>query len=109
MLSNETRLSPPIAREREGVFIFLRENARQYFSLSLSLSARKVFLPIKLIVRSGQRIILPSRVRFRDNGATPVTAREEMKKGVSGDEVRLHGRGGGRGVTGVERSRDGES
>lgn len=46
-------------------------------------------MPIKLIVRSGQRIILPSRVRFRDNGATPVTAREEMKKGVSGDEVGL--------------------
>lgn len=102
MLSNETRLSPPMANARKSIYISTG-NAH-----NISLPNRPPlgsFLPIKLIVRSGQRIILPSRVRFRDNGATPVTAREEMKKGVSGDEVGLRGSK----ARGVERSRDGES
>lgn len=86
MLSSETRLArrPVVvanaqystAHSQQRVFLFLWESG---------LPSRKFFAnKIDRIWR--WRIILLSRIHFRDNGDTPA-AREEMKKGVSGDEI----------------------
>lgn len=75
MLSNETRL----ARRSPA--------SRSIYILTGYVGCSRGFFADK-IDRTWRRGIIPaSRLRFRDNGATPA-AREEMKKGVSGGRDR---------------------